>query len=156
MLIVLSGRQRRGRLHTHRGGCAARGAEPERHLLLESLVAALLVTACSPKPADAPPQSREIGFDLSTLNAQGLYGPPNGLRALSYEFCIPATPAHVDEVRRIDTTVVFHLSSPGRIGCSGEQYLCVGHTHQPGFRAVLERLARLEYVSRIDQSFAEQ
>ncbi len=119
------------------------------------LVAALLVAACSPKAADAPAQAREIAFDLSTLNAEGLYGPPNGLRALSYEFCIPATATHVDEVRRIDTTVVFHLRSSGRIGCGAEQYLCVGHTHQPGFRIVLEELARLDYVSRIDQSFAE-
>jgi hypothetical protein len=45
--------------------------------------------------------------------------------------------------------------SRGRIGCTGDQYLCVGSTHQPGFRAVLARLARLPYIDRIEQSFGE-
>jgi len=120
------------------------------------LAAALLAAACGSRAADAPPQSRAITFDLTTLNAEGLHGSAEGLRALSYEFCIPAGATYVNEVRAIDTTVVFHLTSPGRIGCTTEQYLCIGHTHQPDFRAVLERLARLEYVARIDQSFGEQ
>ena len=33
----------------------------------------------------------KITFDMSRLDKDGLYGPPNGKRALSYEFCIPKT-----------------------------------------------------------------
>ncbi|MCK5191008.1 MAG: hypothetical protein KAR12_13230, partial [Methylococcales bacterium] len=32
----------------------------------------------------------KIEFDITKLNQQGLYGPADGLRSLSYEFCIPA------------------------------------------------------------------
>jgi hypothetical protein len=33
----------------------------------------------------------KITFDLEQLNENGLYGPPGGLRALHYEFCIPGS-----------------------------------------------------------------
>jgi len=59
-----------------------------------------------------------LHFDLSQLNDQGLVGPPEGLRALSYEFCIPAVEAHVMEVEAIDSTIAIQRSSPGRIGCA--------------------------------------
>ena len=42
-----------------------------------------------------------------------------------------------------------------RVFGSDDQYLCIGSTHQPSFRAVLTRLAKLDYVARIDPSFAE-
>ena len=32
---------------------------------------------------------QKITFDVTSLDQDGLYGPPNGKRALSYEFCIP-------------------------------------------------------------------
>jgi hypothetical protein len=47
------------------------------------------------------------------------------------------------------------LSHRGRIGYSNGQYLCIGGTHQPGFRTVLARLATRDYVTRIDPSYAE-
>jgi hypothetical protein len=126
------------------------------------LLAVLLVwvaAACAPVgPSQQPREdavSEKIRLDLSGLNADGLYGPPNGLRALSYEFCIPARQDLADEVRAIDPTVQISASSRGRIGCSTGQYLGVGSTHQPGFRMVLDRLARLAYVTHIDQSYAE-
>jgi len=45
--------------------------------------------------------------------------------------------------------------SPSRIGCTGDQVLCIGETHQPGWRSVLVQLSALDYIDRIDQSFAE-
>jgi hypothetical protein len=33
--------------------------------------------------------------------------------------------------------------------------LCLGSTHQPGWRSVLERLAALDYVARIDRFWGE-
>jgi hypothetical protein len=125
-------------------------------------VAALVVwatVACTAVSPTLPPVeeavSRKIRLDLASLNQDGLYGPPDGLRALSYEFCIPARQELAAEVRGIDPTIQVFPNSRGRIGCSNDQYLCIGSTHQPGFRVVLARLAKLDYVARIDPSFAE-
>ena len=98
--------------------------------------------------------SPKIRFDVSALDDSGLYGPPDGLRALSYEFCIPDRLDTAARVRGIDKTVAMHKAR-GRIGCSEKQLLCIGHTHQADFRGVLEALSELPYVTRIDQAFFE-
>jgi hypothetical protein len=98
---------------------------------------------------------QKITFDLSSLDESGLYGPTDGKRALSYEFCIPDTVQNRAEVNRIDPTVKFFAQSPGRIGCGESENLCIGSTHQKDFRGVLQRLAELTYVQRIDESFFE-
>ena len=98
---------------------------------------------------------QKITFDISKLDESGLYGPPDGKRALSYEFCIPDTVLNRTEVKRIDPTVKFFAQSPGRIGCKEHENLCIGSTHQKDFRGVLQRLAELTYVQRIDESFFE-
>jgi hypothetical protein len=105
----------------------------------------------------APPGglSTKIHFDLSEFNDVGLYGPPDGLRAAMYEFCIPARADLAAEVASIDPTVQVYASSPGRIACSSDEYLCIGSTGQPGFREVLANLAQLDYVSRIQLSVPE-
>lgn len=97
----------------------------------------------------------KITFNLEQLNEQGLYGPPDGLRALHYEFCIPANPVPAAQVRQIDPTIEISQTSPGRIGCTKGEYLCLGNTHQPNFKTVLLKLAQLAYVKRIDQAFFE-
>jgi hypothetical protein len=97
----------------------------------------------------------KIHFDLSEFNDDGLHGPPDGLRAAMYEFCIPARADLAAEVASIDPTVQSYASSPGRIGCGSDEYLCIGSTGQPGFREVLANLAQLEYVSRIQLSVPE-
>jgi hypothetical protein len=111
-------------------------------------------------PVQLPPVpsgavSTKIQFDLSEFNDNGLYGPPDGLRAAMYEFCIPARADLAAGVASIDSTVQIYAGSPGRIGCSGDEYLCIGSTAQPGFRQVLANLAQLEYVSRIQLSVPE-
>jgi hypothetical protein len=98
---------------------------------------------------------QKITFDISKLDEHGLYGPPDGKRALSYEFCIPNTEQNRAEVERIDPTIKFFAESPGRIGCGESENLCIGSTHQKDFRGVLQRLTELTYVQRIDESFFE-
>lgn len=105
--------------------------------------------------ASSATTSGVIQFDLSRLNSDGLLGPPDGLRALSYEFCIPASEARIEEVEAIDSTVAIQRSSPGRIGCGEAEYLAIAHTHQPGFREVLDRLSRLPYVNEIQEAHFE-
>ncbi|HKA42882.1 MAG TPA: hypothetical protein VKF40_12915 [Burkholderiales bacterium] len=110
-----------------------------------------LAGACS----SGHPASPKITFDLTRLDAEGLTGGPGALRALHYEFCIPAGEPHAAEVRGVDATAQFMPRSRGRIGCTTEQVLVVGSTHQPGYRHVLERLAALSYVQRIEQAYFE-
>jgi hypothetical protein len=98
---------------------------------------------------------QKMTFDVSKLDESGLYGPPGGKRALSYEFCIPDTLQNRAEVKRIDPTIQFFAQSPGRIGCGKDENLCIGSTHQKDIRGVLQRLAELTYVQRIDESFFE-
>lgn len=97
----------------------------------------------------------KIGFDHNAIQDDGLVGPLDGLRALSYEFCIPREDRYRDEVRSIDPTIRVYASAPGRIGCTGEEWLCIGHTHQPGFREILLRLAALSYVEQIREAHFE-
>jgi hypothetical protein len=100
------------------------------------------------------PRSK-ISFDLGQLNDLGLYGSPSGLRALDYEYCIPADPAFEAQVKAIDPTIVIFAGSKGRVGCSQGEKLCIGNTHQPEFKTVLLKLAGLPYVKKINQCFYE-
>ena len=109
----------------------------------------------NPDPEPEVPTLTKVTFDLELLNDDGLIGPPTGLRSVMYEFCIPADSASAVEVRAIDPSVKLHSTSPGRIGCTDDQVLCIGETHQPGWRTVLGQLSALDYIERIDQSFAE-
>jgi hypothetical protein len=111
--------------------------------------------SADPDPESELPTLTKITFDLDLLNDDGLIGPPAGLRSVMYEFCVPDDSASTAEVRKIDSTIRIRATSPGRVGCSANQVLCIGETHQPGWRTVLEQLSMLEYIDRIDQSFAE-
>ena len=96
----------------------------------------------------------KVGFDTTQISEDGLIGPAGGLRALSYEFCIPASPDQLAEVQTIDPTAK-PQSSPGRIGCQSDQTLMIGSSHQQGFHSVLEALTQLPYIKRIEQAFFE-
>jgi heat shock protein HslJ len=133
-------------------------------LILETADGARVATFVPAAGAGAPAapaalvgdNGAKITFDPGAISEAGLAGPPDGLVAVAYEFCIPATPTYVAEVQRIDPTVRTQPGSPGRIGCRpGAEVLCVGSTHQPGWRSVLQQLAALDYVARIDRHVAE-
>jgi hypothetical protein len=116
----------------------------------------LFLAACSqPKNKPNIEALDKIHFDLNILNEQGLYGASDGLQALSYEFCIPAEEKYAAEVQSIDSTVKISFDSPGRIGCSEKEYLCIGNTYQKNCREILIKLAGLEYIEKIDQGFFE-
>jgi hypothetical protein len=116
-----------------------------------------LAAGCAGRGTDTRGEALEkIAFDLSQFNADGLRGPPDGLRALHYEFCIPADQQVADEVMAIDSTVQVFVEEKGRIRCSGEEFLCLGNTHQKNFEEVLLSLAALPYVRTIEETFFEQ
>ena len=58
----------------------------------------------------------KIRFDLDRLNADGLQGPLDGLRALHYEYCIPDRPEATQAVAAIDPTLEIQRDSPGGLG----------------------------------------
>lgn len=96
-----------------------------------------------------------IEIDLDTLDADGLRGPPDGKVAVAYEFTVVDTPAGRARVRGVDATVEFMPGSRGRIGAGPGECLCIGSTHQPRWRAVLEALAALPDVTRIIECHRE-
>jgi hypothetical protein len=108
----------------------------------------------APDPGTAA-ANQKIAFDLGRLNADGLVGPPDGLRAISYELCVPDRSECLAEVQRIDPSLELMRGARGRIGCEADQVLCLGSTHQPEWRQVLTRLADLPYVTRIAEAHFE-
>ena len=114
---------------------------------------ALPLAACSP-PAVQHAGER-IAFDLDAIDAAGLEGPPDGLRAVDYEFCVPDAPGPLREVRVIDPSARPQPGARGRVGCGAGQVLVLGNTHRHRWRQSLERLAALPYVKRIARSEAE-
>lgn len=109
-----------------------------------------LAFACQAVPsADSSSASDKIAFDLSTLDENGLYGPPDGKRSLDYEFCIPTGDAYAQAVGAIDPSAQFFPQSQGRIGCGEGEVLAIGNTHQVNHETILIELANLAYVERI-------
>jgi hypothetical protein len=103
----------------------------------------------------APPWQSKIGFDLHAIGDDGLYGPPDGRRALDYELCVPRSGDAAADVGAIDPSARIFTRSRGRVGCRADQLLVLGTTGQAGFRRVLEALAGLPYVERIEPAWFE-
>ncbi|MBE9155646.1 hypothetical protein IQ265_02155 [Nodosilinea sp. LEGE 06152] len=108
-----------------------------------------LAFACQAVPPAGSSASDKIAFDLSTLDENGLYGPPDGKRSLDYEFCIPVGDAYAQAVGAIDPSVQLFPQSRGRIGCGEGEVLAIGHTNQANYDTILIELAHLDYIERI-------
>lgn len=126
-------------------------ATPARQLSIGLSLIALGLVAC----ASAPSAPSKLRFELGGIRADGLVGPADGLVAVDYEFCVPAEPAILAEVRRLDSTIQISLVSRGRIGRREGQALCLGNTHQAHWRQVLESLAALPYITEIRRCYFE-
>lgn len=99
--------------------------------------------------------SNKIKFNLNDFNHDGLHGPDGGLRSMDYEFCIPAKSEVIKEIEEIDPSLKVYNESKGRVGCSEDQFLCIGNTYQTGWKTKLLKLASKNYIEKIEQSFAE-
>lgn len=136
---------------------ALRGPAQVPVAVLSLALSLALPLAAAPAPAVEPPEPvvGVIGFDLCEMDADGLVGPPGGKRALDYEFCIPTGAGFAAEVQAIDATARLNPGSPGRVGCGPDQVLVLGNTHRPDFAFVLQQLADLPYVERIERAWFE-
>jgi hypothetical protein len=119
------------------------------------LVVAILAGCTREEPATEPPHEVSIELNLDALDESGLIGPADGKRALSYEFCVPDDEGTLAEVSAIDPSAQGQGQSPGRVGCTADQVLFIGNTHQPGFREILERLAERPDITRIEPAYFE-
>ena len=97
----------------------------------------------------------KIQFDLDPISEEGLIGPPDGLRSVAYEFCIPNQPQFIEEVTQIDDNIQIFSQSPGRIGCQSDQALAIGETHNPNWKEILINLTQLDYIEEIQQHYGE-
>jgi len=119
-------------------------------LLLGLLTVGLV--ACASVPA---PTSAKIRFPLDGIRTDGLSGPAGGLVSIDYEFCVPADPRVLEEVKRLDPSVKVSLVARGRIGRRDGQALCLGNTQQKDWRLVLERLAARPDIVEIRRCYFE-
>ena len=120
------------------------------------LICLLILISGSIAGSDEPGLTKlKIKFDLTRLNAEGLQGPPGGLRAMHYEYCIPDRAVVIHKVIAIDPRLQIQWGSPGRVGCGESELLCLGHTYQPNHRADLQRLAALSEVKEIRETHFE-
>ena len=125
-------------------------------IVVSILVFSMLFSACSKKRAfnvDNIMESK-IKFDLTQLDKDGLSGPDDGKRSISYEFCIPDNKINRDKVKKIDKSIQF-TKAMGRSMCGKNQILCLGNTHQPNAVKVLERLSKLTYIEKITETYFE-
>jgi len=122
------------------------------------IVIAALMSGCHIAPERSmadPHEAAKIKFPLDNIHADGLRGPPDGLVAVSYEFCVPANDQAYQEVQRIDKSTSINSRSPGRIACTANQSLAIGNTYQKHWRAVLKELSSLAYITEIRECFFE-
>ncbi len=97
----------------------------------------------------------KIHFDLDRLDENGLYGPPDAKRSLSYEFCVPNEADLLAQVQIIDPSLTLYPQSRGRVGCGEDEVLAIGNTHQPHYRDVLLTLASIDEIECIVEFFGE-
>ena len=147
------------------------GLPATRRAVCAGIACVVLATGCEPEPSHRPAVNQSstpseanasrvnarapIEIDLDALDADGLRGPADGKVAVAYEFKIRDTPEARARVRAVDAAVDFLPGSRGRVGAGEGECLCIGSTHRPDFRAVLEALASLPDVERIIECHRE-
>jgi len=95
-------------------------------LLMTAIAATIALSSSVYAESAKDDVTRKIRFDLDQLDEFGLYGPEDGKRSLSYEFCVPNNVAAIETVQDLDPTLVIYLYSPGRVGCEDMEVLAIG------------------------------
>ena len=97
----------------------------------------------------------KITFDVKDLDQNGYIMTLNIKAAIDYEFCVPYSNQSLQQVYQIDPTIVCQHGPSGRIGCTNDEYLCIGNTAEKDAQSILCRLSLLDMIERIDQTFWE-
>lgn len=117
----------------------------------------LLAVGCngSKKSTASEAVLSKIKFSLDDIDEDGRYGPADGKRLLDYEFCIPKTLGHIDQIKKINPAIQMPEGSSGRINCPKSEQLCLGNTGQEDWKGILLDIARQDFVQEIRQNFYE-
>lgn len=99
-------------------------------------------------------KQEKIKFDISKLDEKGLLGNENGKVSIDYEFCIPNNQAYLAEVLAIDSTLK-KIDSKGKSKCDKNSFLIMGNTFNANYRIILCKIANLDYVKEINQTYWE-
>lgn len=75
--------------------------------------------------------------------------------SIDYEFCIPYQDKYLIEIKKIEPSINCFHGSGGRIGCTNNEYLCIGNTHLKNSKNTLCQLSSREYIQRIDPCYWE-
>lgn len=97
----------------------------------------------------------KITLNLNEFNSDGMRERGGEFSSTNYEFCIPATDEAMAEVMAIDPTAGIYKKSKGRSGCSDKEWLVIGSSRQKNFKNVILKLASLDYVRKISETFWE-
>jgi hypothetical protein len=97
----------------------------------------------------------KITLNLNEFNSDGMRERGGEFSSTNYEFCIPATDEAMAEVMAIDPTSGIYKKSKGRSGCSDNEWLVIGSSRQKSFKNVILKLASLDYVRKISETFWE-
>lgn len=95
-------------------------------------------------------QWHKLDFEIDGIDANGI---KNGV-GVDFEFCLAQDAELKAKVEQAYTGLTFQRA-PGRSGCHDEQWLVIGNTLQPDFRAQLANLLSLEEISQVKQTFWE-
>lgn len=128
------------------------------HQIITLMFATALLAGClaqSGTEHDPWPGAAKIKFQLDDIQPDGLRGPPDGLVAVPYEFCVPSDERVQQEIRQIDPSLQIQRGAHGRAGCEADQSLAIGDTNQPRWREVLQALSSLTYIDEIRECFYE-
>lgn len=135
-----------------------------RSVLLRTLsvvtLSLAMTVSCSREQTDVTPSPLEcrpdkVAFDMNTIDDNGLTGPADGKVSVDYEFCIPLNAAARQEVSAIDPEIHCRRGPGMRIGCTVDQYACVGNTGYQDFQEILCALSVKDYITRIDRTWWE-
>lgn len=116
-------------------------------LLKSLLLSLLLLSGCA--------QKSKITFDTNALDVNGLQGKEGAKRSLGYEYCVADSPELRTKISAIDPSAQFMKGSPGRSGCSANEVLVLGDTHQKNFAEILTTLSGLQEIKTIRESHFE-
>lgn len=105
-------------------------------------------------PKIDPEILNKIGFDISTIDENGLRGPANGKTSVAYEFCILSRQTAWLEVQKIDPSLKFN-SGPGRIACAKDYWCILGTTSGKDWEARLIGIAKLASIKKIEETVWE-
>lgn len=120
--------------------------------LLSAII--LLLVSCSVFKSKAVKKAEsKMNFEFSKLDKEGLIKKKG--TSLAYEFCIPNNIESLTKIKAIDESISIYKSGTGRIGCSENEILCIGETHNKNYKSILLQIAELDYVKSINESFFE-